>query len=113
MEICLLLLAIAFFGLSTFFYSYSLERFDGSLGLGLSSYPYRFYAIALVGFGSVLMLTATVSFSRHSKNLRRKSYQIQFKNKLIKIQTISPNIMAMSKPIVTNINIGNPGVDHT
>jgi hypothetical protein len=76
MEIFLLLLAIVFFGLSAFFYSYSLERFDGSLGLGLSSYPYRFYAIALVGFGSVLMLTATVSFSRHSKNLRRKSYQI-------------------------------------
>ena len=75
-EICLLLAAIALFGLSAFFYSYRLLESDVSLGVGLNSYPYRIYAITLVGLGSVLMLTASVSFSRHIKNLRGKSYQI-------------------------------------
>ena len=75
-EICLLLAAITLFGLSAFFYSYRLIESDVSLELGLNSYPYRVYALTLVGIGSVLMLTASVSFSRHIKNLRSKSYQI-------------------------------------
>ncbi len=76
MEICLLLIAITLFGLSAFFYSYNLVGSDVSLGVGLNSYPYRVYALTLVGLGSVLMLTASLSFSRHIKNLRSKSYQI-------------------------------------
>ncbi len=76
MEICLLLIAITLFGLSAFFYSYTLVESTISLGVGLNSYPYRVYALTLVGLGSVLMLTASVSFSRHIKNLKNKSYQI-------------------------------------
>jgi len=76
MEICLLLIAITLFGFSAFFYSYNLVGMEVSLGVGLNNYPYRVYALTLVGLGSVLMLTASVSFSRHIKNLRSKSYQI-------------------------------------
>jgi len=76
MEISLLLIAITLFGLSAFFYSYALIGSDVSLGVGLNNYPYRLYALTLVGVGSFLMLTASLSFSRHIKNLRRKSYQI-------------------------------------
>ena len=75
-EICLLLIAITLFGFSAFFYSYNIMGSDVSLGVGLNNYPYRVYALTLVGLGSVLMLTASVSFSRHIKNLRSKSYQI-------------------------------------
>jgi hypothetical protein len=60
-EIFLLLVAIVLFAVSAFFYSYE----------GLTSgfdYPYRGYAISFVGFGSVLMVTATISYSKRSKN---------------------------------------------
>jgi len=70
------LIAIVFFGLSSFFYSYSVQRFDVSLDLFLSSYPYQTYAFGLVFFGSILMLVATLSFTRYNKNLRRKSNEI-------------------------------------
>jgi hypothetical protein len=76
MEICLLLIAITLFSLSAFFYSYNLGEETISLDVGLSSYPYKIYALGFVGFGSALMLTASISFSKRSKNLRRKSYQI-------------------------------------
>jgi hypothetical protein len=59
-EIFLLLMAIVLFVVSTFFYSYE--------GLALFDYPYRPYAIPFVGFGSVLMVTATISYSKRSKN---------------------------------------------
>ena len=75
MEICLLLIAITLFGFSAFFYSYNQLGLEVSSSVGLN-YSYRVYALTLVGLGSVLMLTASVSFSRHIKNLRNKSYQI-------------------------------------
>jgi hypothetical protein len=62
-EVCLLLMAIALFVVSTFFYSFQGRAF--SLGL---NYPYRGYAIPFVGFGSVLMVAATISYSKRSKN---------------------------------------------
>jgi hypothetical protein len=58
-EIFLLLVAIVLFVVSAFFYSYE--------GLALG-YPYRGYAISFVGFGSVLMVTASISYSKRSKN---------------------------------------------
>jgi len=76
LEMSLLLIAIALFSLSAIFYSYNLGDTTVSFGSGLNSYPYSGYAIALVGFGSVFMLTASLSFSRRSKNLRDKSYKI-------------------------------------
>ncbi len=60
-EIVLLLAAIALFVASTFVYS--------STGLTLG-YAYKSYALSLVGFGSVLMVTATVSYSKRSKRIR-------------------------------------------
>jgi hypothetical protein len=60
-EIFLLLVAIVLFAASAFFYSYE--------GLALSfDYPYRGYAISFVGFGSVLMVAASISYSKRSKN---------------------------------------------
>ena len=75
-EMSLLLIAIMLFSISAIFYSYSLVDNTVSFSSGLNSYPYSGYAIALVGFGSFFMLTASLSFSKRSKNLRDKSYQI-------------------------------------
>jgi hypothetical protein len=76
MEISLLIIAITLFSVSAFFYSYYLVEDTVSFGISLSSYPYRTYALGLVGVASFLMLTASISFSKRSKNLRRKTYQI-------------------------------------
>jgi hypothetical protein len=51
---------------SAFFFSYQ----TGSATFNLNwSYPYRGYALAFVGFGSVLMVTASVSYSKRSKSI--------------------------------------------
>lgn len=64
-EIFLLLTSIVLFTVSTFCYSYV----TGNVGLALAlSYPYRVYAFPIVSFGSVLMVVATFSYSRKSKN---------------------------------------------
>jgi hypothetical protein len=76
LEMSLLLIAITLFSLSAIFYSYSFGDSTVSFDSGLNSYPYSRYAIALVGFGSIFMLAASLSFSRRSKNVRDKSYQI-------------------------------------
>jgi hypothetical protein len=73
----LLVMAIALFVVSAFFYSYYPVGSEGlTLASSESSYPYRMYAITFVGFGSVLMLTASISYSKRSKNLGHKSYQV-------------------------------------
>jgi hypothetical protein len=61
MEIFLLLIAIVLFAVSAFFYSYQGQTFS-------FDYPYRGYALSFVGFGSVLMVTASVSYSKRSKH---------------------------------------------
>ncbi|MGD0071982.1 MAG: hypothetical protein ABSB71_10540 [Candidatus Bathyarchaeia archaeon] len=63
-EVCLLALAITLFVVSTFFFSYQ----TGSATFN-PPYPYRGYALAFVGFGSVLMVTASVSYSKRSKSI--------------------------------------------
>jgi hypothetical protein len=75
-EICLLIVAIVLFALSAFFYSYEAVGEGLTFSAGIGSYPYRVYAISFVGFGSVLMLAASVSYSKRSKNLGHKSYRI-------------------------------------
>lgn len=60
-EIFLLLVAITLFVVSALFFSYQGQTF------GLD-YPYRGYALSFVGFGSVLMVTASVLYSKRSKN---------------------------------------------
>jgi hypothetical protein len=67
-------MAIALFALSAFFYSYEAVSEGLSFSASLASYPYRGYAITFVGFGSVLMLAASVSYSKRSKNLGHKNY---------------------------------------
>jgi hypothetical protein len=56
-EIFLLLTAMVLFAISTFVYS-------GEVALG---YLYKTYAFLLVGCGSVLMVTASISYSKRSK----------------------------------------------
>ena len=64
-EMCLLISAILLFVVSAFFYSY--QSGGAAFAETLASYPYRSYGLASVGFGSVLMVTASVSYSKRSK----------------------------------------------
>jgi hypothetical protein len=68
-EIGLLLMAIVLFAVSVFFYSYQVIGEGLSFAASLGSYPYRGIAITFVGFGSVLTLAASISYSKRSKNL--------------------------------------------
>jgi len=72
-EMCLLVMAIVLFAVSAFFYSYHPASEGLSFNAGFS-YPYRLYAITFVGFGSVLTLTASVSYSKRSKDLGHTTY---------------------------------------
>jgi hypothetical protein len=67
-EVSLLLVAITLFAVAMFFYSYQTTSENASLTFNLV-YPYRGIAIAFVGFGSVSMVTASVSYSKRSKNI--------------------------------------------
>ena len=68
-EIGLLLMAIVLFVVSVFFYSYHATGEGLSFSASLGGYPYRGYAITFVGFGSILTLVASISYSSRSKNL--------------------------------------------
>ena len=68
-EMFLLLMAIVLFAVSAFFYSYQSVSEGLSVSVSLSSSPYRVYAVTFVGFGSVLMLVASISYSKRSKHL--------------------------------------------
>jgi len=67
MEVCLLALSITLFVASVFFYSY--QTGNGNVSINWAAYPYRGYALAFVGFGSALMVTASLSYQKRSKNL--------------------------------------------
>lgn len=73
-EMCLLLMAITLFGVSAFFYSY--QTASESLTFSASSYPYRLIAVSFVGFGSVLMLAASISYSKRSKSLGHTHHRV-------------------------------------
>jgi hypothetical protein len=73
---CLLLAAITLFAVSAFFYSYQQVSDGATLNAVLGSSPYRAYGIMFVGFGSVLTLAASISYSKRSKNLEHKSYRV-------------------------------------
>jgi uncharacterized RDD family membrane protein YckC len=66
-EICLLLTAIVLFIVSAFFYSYTSGNEAMAFGLDLG-YPFRGYALTFLGFGSVLMTAASISYSKRSKD---------------------------------------------
>jgi hypothetical protein len=66
-EVSLLLAAITLFSVAMFFFSYQNGASDNAaLSLG---YPYRGMALAFVGFGSVSMVTASISYSKRSKEM--------------------------------------------
>ena len=68
-EVSLLFLAIMLFAVAMFFYSYQTGVDDGAtLSLSLT-YPYREIALAFVGFGSVSMVIASISYSKKNKNV--------------------------------------------
>ncbi len=67
-EIFLLLTAIALFTASAIMYSYTNQPQAETLAsASLPSYPYQGYAFSFVGFGSFLMVSASLSFLKRSK----------------------------------------------
>jgi hypothetical protein len=78
LEVFLLSAAIALFVLSSFFYSYQVDNQNiyaaaGTADLAPSpataSFPYQTYAISFIGFGSLLMVAASISYQRKTKEL--------------------------------------------
>ena len=63
-EICLLLAAIALFAASAFLYSYPTYQEGFAY---TATFEYQGYAYSFVGFGSLLMVAASISFMRRSK----------------------------------------------
>jgi hypothetical protein len=57
--------SIALFVLSSYVYSYQSNNVIGTLSV--ASYPYKLYGVSFVGFGSALMVAASISYSRKSK----------------------------------------------
>ena len=64
-EVLLLTLALTLFVVSAFFYGYH----TGNFSINWAIYTYRGYALAFVGSGSVLMVAASLSYSKRSKNI--------------------------------------------
>ncbi|MEM3000016.1 MAG: hypothetical protein QXX34_05790 [Candidatus Bathyarchaeia archaeon] len=75
-EMCMLVLALVLFCVSAFLYSYPASNRELAASAALGSYPYRSYALTFVGFGSLLTLAASVSFSKRSRNLENKAQRI-------------------------------------
>jgi hypothetical protein len=68
-EVSLLLTAITLFAVAMFFYSYQ-GTVGNNTALSISlAYPYRGIALAFVGFGSASMVTASISYSKRSKDI--------------------------------------------
>ena len=85
LEVCLLSAAIALFVLSSFFYSYQVDAESQNLytaGLNAAapataSFPYQTYAISFVGFGSLLMIAASLSYQKRSKDLNLAAKELK------------------------------------
>ena len=69
-------MAITLFAVSAFFYSYQQVSEGVSLNAVLVNYPYRAFGIMFVGFGSVLTVVASISYSKRSKNLEHNNYRV-------------------------------------
>jgi len=75
-EICLLMAAIVLFAVSAFLYSYGTFS-EGFTFASSFEYPYQGYAISFVGFGSLLMVAASVSYLRRSKTTSSPTRRMQ------------------------------------
>jgi len=78
-EVCLLSMALALFMVSAFFYSY--QTGGANFSLNWASYPYQGYALALVSFGLVLTVVASVSYSKHGKNMFKEDFEFSSEEK--------------------------------
>jgi hypothetical protein len=62
-------MAITLFAVSMFFYSYQpTANTNAAFNYNLT-FPYRGIALAFVGVGSVSMVTASISYSKKTKNM--------------------------------------------
>ncbi len=81
LEVTMLSIAIALFIVSSFFYSYQMENTTDTVYASINAaasaavFPFRMYAVSLVGLGSVLMIAASISYQRRSKNLLQQIQQ--------------------------------------
>jgi hypothetical protein len=75
-EMCLLVLALVLFAVSSFLYSYQVSSEELTASAALGNCTYRPYALSLVGFGSLLTLAASISFSKRSRNLEHRGRRI-------------------------------------
>jgi len=73
-EVILLCLAITLFIASAFFFSYQIG--NSNFNFNWASYPFRGYALAFVGFGSVLMVGASVSYQKRSKTSFNDAFRL-------------------------------------
>ncbi len=79
LEVCLLTVAIALFILSSVLYSYQIDNQSQTMyaaGLkeaapAVASFPYQTYAVSSIGFGSILMVIASISYQKRSKQLEQ------------------------------------------
>ena len=78
-EVCLLSLALVLFVVSAFFYSY--QTGGSNFSLNWASYPYQGYALVLVSFGLVLTVVASVSYSKHGKNMLSEDFDFSSEDK--------------------------------
>ncbi len=70
-EVALLVIAIALFSTAVMFYSYQSAGAEATALAqnSAAAFPYRSVALLFVGVGSVSMVTASVSYSKKSKEL--------------------------------------------
>jgi hypothetical protein len=78
-EVFLLSLALILFAVSAFFYSY--QTGGSNFSLNWASYPYQGYALAFVSLGSVLTVTASVSYSKRGKNMLHEDFDYSAEDK--------------------------------
>ena len=78
-EVCLLSLALVLFVIGAFFYSY--QTGGSNFSLNWASYPYQGYALALVSFGLVLTVIASVSYSKRGKNTLNEAFDFSSEDK--------------------------------
>ena len=76
LEVCLLTAAIALFVLSSVLYSYQVDTNSQNMQVAglkeaapaaVAAFPYQTYAVSSIGFGSILMVIASLSYQRRSK----------------------------------------------
>ncbi len=66
-EIFMLLAAIILFAASAIFYSATAASSQGLTVASTPEFPYQGYAFSLVGLGTLLMVTASLSFLKRSR----------------------------------------------